>query len=155
MTRLLIIAFLLVFAGQASAQDIERDGRFAFIPAEEGFFRLDTRTGAVSICEEARARSICRLGADDRLAYEREITGLEDRIIALEGKVLALQTVTKLADPRAEPPAGLLEQDRTDRLGDLPSNREIDQFMDTAEHFMRRFFNFVQDLQQDPDEDTL
>lgn len=72
----------LVFAAPAFAQsapaDLAENGRYAMQQTPDGFLRLDTRTGKVSLCTVKDGAARCTLAADERDAYEREIAALKD-----------------------------------------------------------------------------
>ena len=145
MIRMIVVPVLvLAMAGPAVAQSVTRDGRYAIVPVEDGFLRLDTGTGAVSRCTGKIERLTCRILPDDRLAYEAEIGRLEDRIDELEGRLAVVEERRTVARPNA-------------RNGDdeLPSDEELDKVMTMAEKVMRRFFGFVKELKRDLNTDQL
>jgi hypothetical protein len=53
------------------------NGRYAMTPSGDGFLRLDTRSGKVSLCVVKDGAARCTLAADEREAYEREIAALK------------------------------------------------------------------------------
>jgi hypothetical protein len=73
---------LLLLAGPALAEnapDTATPERFTFQPAEGGgWLRLDKTSGAVSYCSARDGTAACRLGADERAAFEAEIARLRD-----------------------------------------------------------------------------
>ena len=145
MIRMIVVPVLvLAMAGPAVAQSVTRDGRYAIVPVEDGFLRLDTGTGAVSRCTGKIERLTCRILPDDRLAYEAEIGRLEDRIDELEGRLAVVEERRTVARPNA-------------RNGDdeLSSDEELDKVMTMAEKVMRRFFGFVKELKRDLNSDQL
>lgn len=145
MIRMIVVPVLiLALAGPAGAQSVVREGRYAIVPVEDGFLRLDTGTGAVSRCTGEIGRLTCRILPDERLAYEAEIGRLEDRIDELEGRVAILE--------ENRPFGGL---DAPDGNGELPSEEEIDKVLTLAEKVMRRFFGFVKELKRDLETDQL
>jgi len=145
MIRIILVPVLmLALAGPAAAQTVVREGRYAIVPVEDGFLRLDTRTGAVSRCTGKIGRLACRILPDERLAYEAEIGRLENRIDELEGRVAAVE--------KSRPFGGL---EAPDGDGELPSEEEIDKVMTLAEKVMRRFFGFVKELKRDLETDQL
>ncbi len=145
MIRMIVVPVLmLALAGPAAAQNVVRDGRYAIVPVEDGFLRLDTGTGAVSRCTGTIDRLACRILPDERLAYEAEIGRLEDRIDELEGRMAFLE------DKRPFAGRDTLEGD-----GELPSDEDIDKVMTMAEKVMRRFFGFVKELKRDLNSDQL
>ncbi len=61
-------------AGPETAQ--EATHRYSMTPVEGGFLRLDTHTGAVSLCTVKEGAAQCRLAADERAALLDEIDRL-------------------------------------------------------------------------------
>ncbi len=124
-----IIAVAL--GGSARAQDSEA-GRFRLERTDQGFVRLDTRSGALSLCQDKDGNLVCRMAADERAAYEEELGRLEKRVTALEDKAGgALQSTT----PQAP----------------LPSDAEVERSIGIMERFMRSFFGLVEEFKdKDP-----
>jgi hypothetical protein len=108
----------------AAAQDASSpaDGRYAMTPAPNGFLRLDTRTGAVSLCAVSGETVACRAAADERAALQDEI----DRLMR------------ENADLR-----GQTAQSRS-RYG-IPSDRDIDRALGVGGRFMKRFMQMLRD----------
>jgi hypothetical protein len=108
------------------------NGRYAMTPVAEGFLRLDTRSGQVSLCtvqkDEAQkdgAQNVlaqCRASADERAALQVEI----DRL-AKENAALKAQGVN--------PKAAAEDED----------DRRFDKALDRAERFMRRMMQLFRD----------
>ena len=71
-------ALLAVGAGVAFAASDQGsdDGRYTMTPVENGFLRLDTRNGHVSLCTDKEGAAECRLAADERAALLDEIDRL-------------------------------------------------------------------------------
>src|ERR1700757_5014626 len=59
-----------------SAPDSE-NGRYTLSPIADGVIRLDTRTGAVSTCNNAGTGWACYVVPDERAAYDQEIGRLQ------------------------------------------------------------------------------
>ncbi len=145
MRRTLSFAIAAVLFGHAAlAQDVTRDGRYALVPVDDGFLRLDTETGEVSRCMESAAESACRLLPDERLAYEAEIRRLEERMDVLEGRMTNLEVPP---DRRSDGRAG--------EADGLTGDPEIDRALDVSEEVVRRFFGFVRELRRDLNEGRL
>lgn len=80
MTRnfaLLACLTTLLLAQPAPVQSQE-SGRYTMVPSANGIVRLDSQTGAVSICSERFSRWVCQSVADDALALQREIDRLTE-----------------------------------------------------------------------------
>jgi hypothetical protein len=108
----------------AVAEDGAND-RYTLEKSESGFVRLDRQTGAVTLCTEAEGTLTCRMGADERAAYDADLAQLEKRVEVLEQQ-----------SARGHPAVG----------EPLPSDAEIDRSIGIMERFMRSFFNLVQEF---------
>ena len=90
-------AFAVVIAGfcviaPASAEDAtpEADGgRYTFSKVAEGFVRLDTQTGEVSLCSQRTVGWACQAVPEDRAVLENEIARLRSENAALKKDILA------------------------------------------------------------------
>ena len=123
---------LLFLCGASQAEALEN--RFVMESVGEaagsGFVRLDTHTGEMSICKLSDGQLICRMAADERRALEDQIDLLEEKL-------------ARLAGPSNE---------RSDtHYKNLPSDDEIDQSFGVMEKLMRRFFDLVEDLENETD----
>ncbi|CAD7037323.1 hypothetical protein REJC140_03647 [Pseudorhizobium endolithicum] len=122
MKRLLPIGVLLLTPASSLAQEAP-DARFALERTESGFVRLDRETGAVSLCRDQDGTLTCRMAADERAAYERELELLAGRVTALERRLEAM--------PQPE---------------SLPGEAEIEQGLSIMERFMRRFMEIIEEF---------
>jgi hypothetical protein len=109
----------------AAAQEASR-GRYSMQKSETGLARLDTETGEVTLCQEKGGELICRMAADERAAFERELDLLTSRIEALEKAVESGETA-------AEPA--------------LPDDEEIDRAMSIMERMVRKFMGIVKEFE--------
>lgn len=78
---------------QAQSEPQSENGRYTMSPVPDGLLRLDTRTGAVSICR-SKGGWICRVVPDERAALDIEIgrlqaenKKLQDELAARDGTV--------------------------------------------------------------------
>src|SRR3954470_19623623 len=93
------IGFLvLIVAGLALAPPVARaqvpqpdneDSRFTFHRTDDGYLRLDGRSGQVSICARRPAGWLCQLVPDERATLESEIARLQSDNAALKKELLA------------------------------------------------------------------
>ena len=121
----------------------EEPGRYAMTPAGDGFLRLDTATGAVSICRQKLDAWTCEGVADDALALKQEV----DR---LTGENQELKD--KLAKAEA----------REAQAGPLPANPStqfpalaLDEMTDFINKMIRCLQDLVRDLKQQDDGQAL
>lgn len=113
--------------------------RYSIEKRDGGTVRVDKKTGEVSFCDVKNSNVVCRIGADERAAYEVEIESLNNRIALLEKKVE--HSLSRTKRPEEGVPGIPREQSRLDK--------EFDRAMDFAETAMRRFFKIVQDIKKD------
>jgi hypothetical protein len=98
-------------------------------PVADGFLRLDTRTGQVSLCTVSGGQPQCRAGADERAAFEAEI----DRLAKENARL-------KAGAPPPPPKSGNAQEDE---------DRRFDRALDRAERFMRRMLQLFRENGQD------
>jgi hypothetical protein len=131
----------------ALAQTITQENenvRYSFAPVADGALRLDTRTGAVSLCQKQAVGWSCQSLPDDRAAFESEIARLQDQNAALK-KELASRGIPVPGDRSRS-----TSRRRTDGWDlKLPSDAEIDRMMSFFEKIWRRLIEMVQSVQRD------
>lgn len=79
------------------------DSRFTFSRAQDGYVRLDNRTGQVSVCSKRTVGWGCQLAPEDRIAFESEIARLQDENAALKKDLLA-RGLSLPGGVKSEPP---------------------------------------------------
>src|SRR5689334_12219178 len=144
MTRSVII---LVLAASAIAVPVHaqptpdtENGRYTFSPVPEGTLRLDTRTGAVSICAKKDAGWACNTVPDERQALESEIVRLQRENGELKKEMLA-RGLPLPGGVASAPPAN---QRELNLKVPLPSDAEIDRVTSALERMWRRLQEMVQ-----------
>jgi hypothetical protein len=129
---------LLLLVG--AAPDAERPGaRYRLTPADGGaFLRLDTETGATSVCRRKDGGWACEAAADDRRALLGEIDRLAAENTELKSAVKRLEELLGLPDADTKSPKrGSFNLDLKDFR--LPSERDVDRAMDYVEGMVRKF----------------
>ncbi|MCQ1766980.1 hypothetical protein NOJ28_15690 [Neorhizobium galegae] len=122
MKTLALTTCALLLPLSASAQQAQTN-RFQLQRTETGIVRLDTETGAMTLCRDENGTLACRMQPDERAAYEQELDRLAKRVTALEER---LSNIPPVALPKA-----------------LPSDAEVDRSLSIMEKFMRRFMAIV------------
>ncbi|MCR9137795.1 MAG: hypothetical protein NXI27_17485 [Alphaproteobacteria bacterium] len=117
---------LVSLSGPAS---LAQEGRYVMQRADDGFVRLDTQTGEMSLCRKQDEQFVCRMSADDRRALEAEIGLLEERIARLEAE-------------------------GSDRRDGLTTEDEIDRTMGIMENMMRRFMGVIEEFESELRDET-
>jgi len=117
----------------------QQNGRYTMTPAPDGgFLRLDTRTGAVSLCTSSGGAVQCRASADERGALDQEITRLSNENAELR---------KKLAAATDQAPSARLRNA-------LPTDAEVNGALDTMEKFMRRMMRIIREESPTPNNRT-
>jgi hypothetical protein len=130
---LLLTAGLMVTMMPVSgfAEDENAGSRYTMEKTEAGIVRLDTRTGAVTLCSIDNAQLVCRMAADERAAFEQELNLLSDRVTALE-KTAAQAPIAR-----------------------LPTDEELDRSMSFMEKMLKRFMGTMQELEKSQNHEAL
>lgn len=145
MTRSVIIltlAALAAFAPPAHAQTTpdSENGRYSFSGVPDGMLRLDTRTGAVSVCAKQSTGWACNAVPDERAALENEIARLQRENGALKKDMLA----RGLQLPGGVASGSPANQRELNLKVPLPSDAEIDRVMSAFEKMWRRLVDMMQ-----------
>ena len=146
MRSIMIVLASVLALGGAQAQTTPPDsenGRYSFSAVPDGMLRLDTRTGAVSLCAKQAAGWACSTVPDERAALENEIARLQRENGALKKDMLA----RNLPLPPGVSGAPQTAQQRERELQlkvPLPSDAEIDRMMTVFEKMWRRLVDMMQ-----------
>jgi hypothetical protein len=133
--------FFLLVPLLAGASAAEPD-RYRLEKTPNGYVRMDTRTGAMSICEEKWGELVCKMAADERTAVRDEIERLQAELKALDDR---LASVKVLEDRVAR-----LENSMTARIEkSLPTEEDFNKTMSYMERFFRSFMGIVKDFESD------
>src|SRR6195256_1393793 len=142
----------------ATAQSVPEleNGRYALSPVADGVIRLDTRTGAVSTCNNSGAGWACYAVPDERAALDAEIGRLQADNDKLKAELAAREpTVSgKIDEPlpktdslkKPEPKAA--DGERRIEIP-LPSDRDMDKVMSFLEQAWRRLVEMANRMQKD------
>src|SRR3954449_3872357 len=155
----LVAAAALTFcaAGHARAGALPEtdNGRYALSPLADGVLRLDTRTGAVSTCNNSGAGWACYAVPDERAALDAEIGRLQSDNEKLKAQLASREpTVTgKIDEPlpktdSLKPATPKSDADRKIEIP-LPSDRDMDRVMSFLEQAWRRLIEMAQRVQKD------
>jgi hypothetical protein len=158
--RVALAAALVVCLGSfgaAKAQslpDIEK-GRYALSPVADGVIRLDTRTGAVSTCNNSGAGWACYAVPDERAALDAEIGRLQSDNDRLKAQLAAREptVIGKIDEPlpktdSLKPATPKADAERKIEIP-LPSDRDMDRVMSFLEQAWRRLIEMAQRVQKD------
>jgi hypothetical protein len=134
--NLTVAAFVLGLAS-VPAQG-EEPGRFVLKETGDNtFIRLDSYSGAVSHCSSAAGEWSCKSVKDDRAALHEEIAKLKKENGDLKARLAKARDV--------EPESRLT----------MPSEADLDRWMDLVEKYFERFLSFIRKLEQKQDGEAI
>jgi hypothetical protein len=131
MRPVVLLIPILLFAGLAGSARGAED-RYRLERTQNGYVRMDTQTGEMSICEERSNELICRR------ATEQGGGASKDEIDRLQSKLDAIETRVAKLEARPAVPEAL-----------LPSEQQFDKSMDYMERFFHRFMGIMKDFGKD------
>jgi hypothetical protein len=125
------------------------EARFTFSRMNEGYVRLDNRTGQVSFCSKRTVGWTCQLAPEDRGVLESEIARLQEENVSLKKELLArglpLPGSMKNEPPvKSQPPVA-----QNERPFGLPSDADLDRMKVMVERAWRRLVDMISTLQKD------
>jgi len=146
MTRIILLILALAATGPAAhaqATPDSADGRFTFHRTDEGFLRLDGRSGQVSLCIRRPAGWECQAVPDERAALEGEIARLQGDNASLKKELLAHNL----------PLPGGMRPELSGRGDDsrlqVPSDAELNRMMSFIEKVWKRMVEMIVATQKD------
>jgi hypothetical protein len=164
LSTLVVLAVCLAGAGRAVAAMPETEnGRYALSPAGDGVLRLDTRTGAVSTCNNSGAGWACYAVPDERAAMDVEIGRLQADLVRLQAENERLKAELAAREPtvpgKIEEPLPksdslkqgepkVTENERKIEIP-LPSDKDMDRMMSFLEQAWRRLIEMANRVQRD------
>jgi hypothetical protein len=147
---IVVIAGSGLAAAAAGAQPSSPEGgdtRFTFHRADDGYLRLDGRSGQVSMCHRRTTGWQCQLVPDERAALEAEISRLQSDAAALKKELLSrnlpLPEGMRPDQPKSQVPKSQVQRPR------LPDDAELNRIMAVMEKIWRRMVEMIQSVQRD------
>ncbi len=119
--------------------------RFSFNRVDDGFLRLDNKSGQIAFCSPHTIGWACQAVPEDRAALEKEIARLQDEVAGLKAEVAALRE-----PPPPRPPADLTPAPPADKSEDATKLREdLARARAAFENAWRRLVEIIVQLQKD------
>ncbi len=152
------VALHLAGTGAATAQSMPdtENGRYTLSPASDGVIRLDTRTGAVSNCNNNGTGWACHAVPDERDALDAEIGRLQAENDRLKTQLAARDQAAADKTDDALPKSDSLKKGEP-KVADgerkieipLPSDQDMDHMMSFLERAWRRLIDMANRVQKD------
>jgi uncharacterized small protein (DUF1192 family) len=149
-TIIAAIAFGLVTIGAAAAEPAPdtANGRYTLAPAADGVIRLDTRTGAVSNCNNNGNGWACYAVPDERKALDEEIGRLQAENDRLKAQ-LASRDPAASAKSDDKPAAPNTAENQRKIEIPLPSDQDMDRVMSFLQRAWKRLVDMANQMQKD------
>lgn len=96
-----------------------------------GYVRMNNKTGEMSICLEKSDQLICKLAAEERTAYEDDIANLKTRVAKLEDTVAGMGKLPPVVRDA------------------LPSEDDFEKGLSYMERFLRRFMGIAKEFEDE------
>ncbi len=126
--------------------------RYSFAPVEGGALRLDTLTGAVSLCSSDAQGYACKLVPDSRIAYEAQIVRLKQDLAALQQQ---LDLTAPDAAPQGNNAPQAIPETPPTTGSPSTSQQSMDAAFDYADKVLRWLRNVMKDAPPPPGEESL
>ena len=120
------------------------DSRYTFNRVDEGYLRLDGRTGQVSICARRPAGWACQAVPDERAALEAEIARLQAENAAVKKELIA-RNLPLPGTVKPEAPAASPDEPRLQ----LPNDADLNKVMNFVEKVWRRLLEMMATVHKD------
>ena len=146
-TGLIVVAALGLVSSMAWGQPAapqSDDSRYTFNRVDDGYLRLDGRTGQVSICAQRPAGWACQAVPDERAALEAEIARLQAENASVKKELIA-RNLPLPGTAKPEPPAANPDEPRLL----LPNDAELNKVMNFVEKVWRRLLEMIATVHKD------
>jgi hypothetical protein len=137
------VLLMILAAPQSQASDTP--GRYSLTPVGGSLLRLDSATGAMSICAPKEGSFVCEAVADGALAMKHEIDRLAEENEAMRLNLLKLEaalTAAKAESENATPPT-------TPGAGIQVPALNLNKVAELASRILERFEDMVRSLKQE------
>ncbi|MEM8975102.1 MAG: hypothetical protein AAGD43_23835 [Pseudomonadota bacterium] len=122
-------------------------GRYTMHQTDDGMLRLDTQTGAVSLCSRTDDAWACKPMADKKSAND-EIARLQKENKELRSEVNRLDKMLGMGSPKSNSEADPPRPGGSPNSFRLPTEKEVDQALNYFERMLRKFQDRLKKLEQ-------
>lgn len=132
----IVLSTLVITPIAAEVKSSPDNARFSIIETADGFLRLDQKNGNISICKASNGQMVCKLGADERRVYDREIDLINQRLDKMAARLDALESGNGISG----------RSPKSTRKND---EEEFDRALKFADKAFRQFFGLIQELKKE------
>ncbi len=137
-------AMVTSLAPATSGEPENEDARFTFHRADDGYLRLDGRSGQVSLCVRRPVGWLCQAVPDERLALEAELSRLQADNATLKKELLA-HNLSLPSGIKPDPQPSKVETPRPQP----PKDSKIKEMMSYIDKVWRRLVEMIVNAQRD------
>jgi hypothetical protein len=140
--RQIALAFTFLLVSPVVGAFAAEPDRYRLEKSPNGYVRMDTRTGQMSICEEKWGELVCRIAADERTAVQDEIERLQTEVEALNDRLAGVKALEDRVAKLENSVAAKIENS-------LPTEEDFNRTMSYMERFFRSFMGIVKDFESE------
>lgn len=152
LTAVLMAPMVLLSSGADAAS-----GRYQMTPIEGGFMRLDTETGAVSICKAQAGKVSCTPAEDQVPATSGQASAaLKKENARLRAELERLERHFGLGPNTADPskPNDLAPPTAPSKPLKIPQTEDVDQLFNYIEGMLKKFRERIERLEKEAERET-
>jgi len=141
--RALWVGFALVALTSAATPSLaaeEPSGRYTMERTDDGIVRLDTQTGAMSLCRRDDGRWSCEAMKDSQRVLRDELDRLQAENRSLKAQLEDMEETFGLGDKHAETPKS--------PEFNLPSEQDVDKAFDYLEAMLKKLKERMEKLDE-------
>ena len=138
----MVLSSIVIAPAYADDTDTNLTARFSIIETANGFLRLDQTNGNISVCKPDNGQMSCKLAADERHAYQKEIDSINRQLDKMKVRLDALEGRKSTAKLKPD-------------SSDAKEEEEFDRALKFADKAFRHFFGMVQELKKESKKDAI
>lgn len=137
-----VLTAVTLFSGGIAISHAADEGRSRFVmqQTDDGMLRLDTHSGAMSLCQPREGAWSCAQIEDDSAGQDAELRALQQENKKLKNEINRLRV-----DLQARPERLTADKPREA----LPSEEDVDRAFSFVERLLKRFKGMVEDLRSE------
>jgi hypothetical protein len=140
------MALCVALAASAALAADQPAGRYTMHKSDDGFVRLDTRTGAVALCQKSESGWSCKDMAGSMNQSADDLESLRAKNKELKAEVARLEELLGLRGQRQS-------RSRDRDTFKLPSEEEVDKALNYFDRMLKKFQDRLNRLEKKSDKD--